>query len=179
MNSRRNDNTMLSQKQHKAAWMYVQTLFSRSVICAVASDTLHLGLFLCFTLWSRESPLCLAPDAHQLFAPGVGGGGGVRGEMKIKCYVWTCVGFAAPLERLHRKKKSAEEEGGAGGTLNWLEPVSPWASRGAPIYQSEFQIRARGAATHPVRFISILLPPVCRSAAATWKRQLLATSRRF
>lgn len=65
------------------------------------------------------------------------------------------------------------------GALNWLEPVSPWESRSAPIYQSEFQIRAHGTAAHPVRFISILVPCVCGSTATTWKWGLLARSCRF
>lgn len=99
--------------------MYAQTLFSRSVICAAASDTLHLGLSLC-SLSDLVNPLFVWLPMRT-DSPRRGGGG-----EKMKCRVWTCVGFAvrdAPFERLPGKKSGEEE--GEGGSLNWLEPVSP------------------------------------------------------
>lgn len=134
-----------------------------------ASATLHQGWsrpLAVFSLWSCEFPLCLAPDAHWL---------SMTSKKKMKCRVRTCMGFAV-RDAMRCESASEKKKGGA---LNWLEPVSPWESRSAPIYQSEFQIRAHGTAAHPVRFISILVPRVCGSTATAWKWGLLARSCRF
>lgn len=72
--------------------MYAQTLFSRSVICAAASDTLHLGLSLC-SLSDLVNPLFVWLPMRT-DSPRRGGGGenemsrvDVRGIRSERCAV--------------------------------------------------------------------------------------------
>lgn len=144
--------------------MYISTVFNHNLICCCFC---HFASRL-MSVSRCVQPLILRNSHFVWLLMHTGSPWQAKRKWNVVCgRAWDLQWETRWGVRVPRKKR---------GALNWLEPVSPWESRSAPIYQSEFQIRARSTAAHPVRFISILVPRVCGSTATTWKWGLLARS---